>query len=256
MATVDLVIPCYNEEHVLRDSVERTLAFLEGHPRHQWRIVVANNASTDRTLEVAQALEAEHTGRVVPLHIPVKGRGIALRTAWLTSEADVSAYMDVDLSTDLRHVPELVDPIADGRADLCYGTRLDKRSQTERGMKREFISRSYVMVLNVLGGLKVSDAQCGFKAISREAARALVPLVKDQRWFFDSELLLVAQKNGYRLHEVPVKWTDDPDTRVDIVSTAMEDLKGVWRLRRGGVPQASRPPSGGSASGEVTLPSR
>src|SRR5690606_20108660 len=145
-----------------------------------------------------------------------KGRGIALRTAWLTSEADVSAYMDVDLSTDLQHVPELVDPIAEGRADLCYGTRLHKRSQTERGLKREFISRSYVLVLNLLGGLKVSDAQCGFKAISREAARALVPLVKDQRWFFDSELLLVAQKNGYRLHEVPVKWTDDPDTRVAI----------------------------------------
>src|SRR5690606_28308357 len=117
-------------------------------------------------------------------------------------------------------------------------------------------SRSYVLVLNLLGGLKVSDAQCGFKAISREAARALVPLVKDQRWFFDSELLLVAQKNGYRLHEVPVKWTDDPDTRVAIVSTALEDLKGVWRLRTGGVPRVTRPPSGGTEAGEVASPSR
>lgn len=246
MATVDVVIPCYNEEHVLAGSVERVLAFVDEHSEHQWRVVVANNASTDGTLDVAKQLEAKHPGRVVALHIPVKGRGLALKTAWLTSPADVCCYMDVDLSTDLVHLPELIDPIAEGRADLGYGTRLHKRSETTRSAKRELISRGYVFILNTLGRLKVSDAQCGFKSISREAARALLPLVQDGKWFFDSELLLIAQENGYRLHEVPVRWVEDPDTRVKIVGTAIEDLRGLWRVRAGGVPRVVRPPSEGA----------
>jgi glycosyltransferase involved in cell wall biosynthesis len=237
MATVDLVIPCYNEEHVLADSVERVLAFADAHPDHQWRVVVANNASTDGTLEVARGLGARFPGRVAALDIPVKGRGIALRTAWLTTEADVMAYMDVDLSTDLAHLPAMVDPIAAGEVDLAYGTRLHRDSQTTRSAKREFISRSYVFILNRVAGLRVTDAQCGFKAISREAARALVPLVRDTQWFFDTELLWIAQVNGYRLREVPVHWVEDPDTRVKIIKTAREDLSGIWRLKRGGVPR-------------------
>lgn len=240
MANVDLVIPVYNEEHVLTQSIATTLGFLERHPEHEWRIVVANNASTDGTLAVARRLEKEHPGKVAALDIPVKGRGIALRIAWLTSPADVCAYMDVDLSTDLAHLPELIDPLANNEADVSYGTRLHKLSQTRRSAKREFISRSYVFILRTLAGLKVTDAQCGFKAIRRDAARAIVPLVKDTRWFFDSELLLIAQKNGYRLREVPVRWDEDTDTRVHIWSTATEDLRGIWRLRSKGVPRVSR----------------
>lgn len=239
MASVDVVIPCYNEEHVLAGSVEQVLAFCDEHPEHEWRVVVADNASTDGTLDVARELEERYPRRVAALSVPVKGRGIALRTAWLTSPADVACYMDVDLSTDLVHVPELVDPIAAGEADVTFGSRLAEGAQTERGWRREFISRSYVWILKHIGGLKVSDAQCGFKGISTEVARSIVPLVKDNAWFFDSELLLVAQENGYRLREVPVRWTDDPDSRVAIVSTALEDLKGIWRLRRGGVPRVA-----------------
>ncbi|MGE3962325.1 MAG: dolichyl-phosphate beta-glucosyltransferase [Dehalococcoidia bacterium] len=238
MATVDLVIPVYNEEHVLAQSVERVLAWCDGHPEHQWRVVVANNASTDGTLEVARGLEEKHPGRVGVQHIPVKGRGIALRITWLTSEADVMAYMDVDLSTDLDHIPELIDPIARGDVDLAYGTRLHALSQTKRSVKREITSRGYITILK-LAGLRVSDAQCGFKAISREAARALLPLVEDTQWFWDTELLWVAQANGYRMAEVPVRWDEDPDTRVKIIKTATDDLKGIWRLKRGGLPRVA-----------------
>ncbi len=241
MANVDIVIPCYNEEHVLAPSVEQVLEFVDGHPEHTWRVVIADNASTDQTFAVARELEMKFPGRVQPLFIPVKGRGIALRTAWLTSPADVMCYMDVDLSTDLQHLPELIDPIANGEADLSYGSRLHRDAQTKRSVKREVLSRGYVFVLNVFARLKVSDAQCGFKGISREAARALLPLVEDNAWFFDSELLIVAQQNGFRLREVPVRWVEDPDTRVKIVSTVTEDLKGVWRLRRGGVPRVVQP---------------
>jgi len=246
MAVVDLVIPVYNEERVLADSVAKVLGWCDQHPEHDWRVVVANNASTDSTLTIARRLEGEYPGRMRALDVPVKGRGIALRTAWLTSTADVMAYMDVDLSTDLAALPPLIDPIALGEVDVAYGSRLAKGAQTERGFKREFISRSYVFLLRTLAGLKVSDAQCGFKGISRAAAQALVPLVRDNAWFFDSELLLVAQENGYRLREVPVRWTDDPDTRVAIVKTATEDLKGIWRLRRYGVP---RVPEGTAPAG-------
>lgn len=243
MATVDVVIPVYNEEHVLAQSVATTLLAFDAHPEHVWRLIVANNASTDGTLDVARALEREHPGRVIAHHVPVKGRGIALRSTWLTSDADVLAYMDVDLATDLRHLPELIDPIARGEADLAFGTRLHARSETTRGFKRTFTSKAYVFILNRTG-LRVSDAQCGFKAISREAARTLVPLVRDTQWFFDSELLWIAQANGYRMREVPVRWRDDPDSRVHIVRTAIEDLRGIWRLRRGGIPRVQRPTSG------------
>lgn len=247
MTTVDLVIPCYNEQRVIAQSVRATLAWIDAHPEHghEWRVVVADNASTDRTLEVARGLEAEHPGRVAALHIPVKGRGMALRTAWLTSEAAVVAYMDADLSTDLDHLAELVDPIARGEVALSYGTRLAAASRTSRSLRRELISRTYVRVLRLALGLHVSDAQCGFKAMSREAARALVPLVRDNRWFFDSELLFVAQRNGYEMLEVPVRWDEDDDTRVAIVRTAIDDLRGIWRLRRTGAARALRGNGGG-----------
>ena len=246
MATVDLVLPVYNEEAILERSTETVLAWTEAHPEHEWRIVIADNASVDGTRAIAEGLEERHEGRVTLLHIPVKGRGIALRIAFLTSHADVSAYMDVDLSTDIKHIPDLVDPVAAGEVDIAYGTRLHEESATARGWRRELISRTYVQILRSLAGLRVTDAQCGFKAISRAAAREVVPLVEDTQWFFDSELLLIAQENGYRLREVPVRWVEDRDSRVAIVRTATEDLHGIWRLRRGGVPRVTRR-RGGSA---------
>lgn len=241
MATVDLVLPAYNEERGLGESVQTLLTWCEAYPRHAWRIVVADNGSTDRTLEVARSIEAEHAGRVAALHIPVAGRGLALRTAWLTSEADVAAYMDVDLSTSLDALPALVDPLASGEADLAVGSRLHPLARTRRGLRREVLSRGFVLLLRLALGFRLTDAQCGFKAIRREAARALVPLVHDNAWFFDAELLLLAQHNGYRIREVPVDWTDDPVSSVRIVRTVAEDLRGIWRLRRGGIPRPSRP---------------
>ena len=155
MANVDLVLPVYNEEQILATSVARVLEWIGEHPEHEWRIVVADNASTDRTYSIARELEAEHGGkeggRFVALHIPVKGRGIALRVSWLTSPADVLAYMDVDLSTDMKHLPELIDPIAAGQVDIAYGTRLHRDSETERSFRRELTSRTYVQILRRLG---------------------------------------------------------------------------------------------------------
>jgi glycosyltransferase involved in cell wall biosynthesis len=225
---VDIVVPVYNEEHVLPRSIRRLHAFLAGFP-FSWRIVIADNASTDDTLAVARRLEYELSG-VAVLHVPAKGRGRALRAAWSASDAEVACYMDVDLSTDLRALLPLVAPLLSGHSELAIGTRLAPGSRVERGPKREFISRSYNRILRTALRARFSDAQCGFKAARTDVLRDLLPDVRDQAWFFDTELLVLAQRRGLRVHEVPVDWVDDPDSRVAIVSTAIEDLRGVARL--------------------------
>jgi putative flippase GtrA len=229
-ARVDIVVPVYNEQEVLEDSIRRLHAYCSAELEHDWRIVIADNASTDSTLSVAHVLAAS-LDRTTVLHLDRKGRGRALRTAWSASDGDVLCYMDVDLSTDLRALPPLIAALASGHSEVAIGTRLAPGSRVVRGHKRELISRSYNRLLRVALRARFSDAQCGFKAIRADAARRLLPQVADQGWFFDTELLVCAQRQGMRIHEVAVDWVDDPDSRVDIVSTAIGDLRGVLRMR-------------------------
>jgi glycosyltransferase involved in cell wall biosynthesis len=230
---VDIAVPVYNEERDLGPSVRRLHAFLAAEFPFSAVITIVDNASKDGTLGVARSLAAE-LGGVRLIHLDQKGRGRALRAAWLQSEAQVVTYMDVDLSTDLKALLPLVAPLVSGHSALATGSRLARGSRTKRGPKREFISRAYMLILRLALGARFSDAQCGFKAVRADVARTIVPRIEDQAWFFDTELLILAQRAGLRLHEVPVDWTDDPDSRVAIVRTAIDDLKGVWRLRFGG----------------------
>jgi putative flippase GtrA len=228
---LDIVIPVYNEERDLAGSVRRLHQFLATEVPYPSRITVADNASTDSTLAVAQEL-ADELQDVDVIHLEAKGRGGALHTAWMASEADVVAYMDVDLSTDLSALMPLVAPLISGHSDLAIGSRLAASSRVVRGPKREFVSRSYNLILRGVLGARFSDAQCGFKAVRADVARQLLPLVADTGWFFDTELLVIAERAGLRIHEVPVDWVDDPNSRVDVVSTAINDLKGCWRVGR------------------------
>ncbi|MEV0295681.1 glycosyltransferase [Nocardia sp. NPDC050710] len=229
---LDVVIPVYNEEADLGICVRRLHAHLHDGFPFPARITIADNASTDDTMRVARLLADELDGvRVV--HLDAKGRGRALRAVWERSDAQVVAYMDVDLSTDLNALLPLVAPLISGHSDVAIGTRLDAASRVVRGPKREFISRCYNLILRASLRARFSDAQCGFKAMRTEIARRLLPLVEDGEWFFDTELLVLAERAGLRIHEVPVDWIDDPDSRVDIVDTARKDLLGVWRLARG-----------------------
>lgn len=228
---VDIVIPVYNEENDLERCVRRLHAHLTAGMPYSFQITIADNASTDTTLEVANRLAAEFPS-VRVMHMPEKGRGRALRAVWSTSDATVLAYMDVDLSTDLAAVLPLIAPLVSGHSDLAIGTRLHRGSRVVRGAKREFISRSYNLMLRHTLSTRFSDAQCGFKAIRREVATHLLPLIKDNEWFFDTELLVLAERSGLRIHEVPVDWVDDPDSHVHIVSTAMSDVRGIVRLAR------------------------
>ncbi|MCU1503964.1 MAG: Undecaprenyl-phosphate mannosyltransferase [Ilumatobacteraceae bacterium] len=229
--TVDVVIPVFNEQEVLPDSIARLHAYLGGRMPFTWRITIADNASTDATWAVSCQLAQTFPG-VRAMHLDAKGRGRALRTAWSASDATVVAYMDVDLSTDLDALLPLVAPLVSGHSDIAIGTRLASTARVSRGPRREAVSRTYNLILRAALHAGFSDAQCGFKAVRGEVAKALLPLVIDQGWFFDTELLVLAEHNGLRIHEVPVDWVDDPDSRVHIASTARDDLRGVWRLVR------------------------
>jgi putative flippase GtrA len=226
---VEIVVPVYNEERVLRYSIKRLHRYLSESFPFTWSIVIADNASTDGTAEEARRLTLELQA-VSVIRLPEKGRGRALRAAWSATDAEVACYMDVDLSTDLRALLPLVAPLVSGHSELAIGTRLAKGARVERGAKRELISRAYNRILHTTLRTRFSDAQCGFKAARTDALRELLPDVRDNEWFFDTELLVLAQRRGLRVHEVPVDWVDDPDSRVAIVSTAVQDLRGVARL--------------------------
>src|ERR1700760_3997995 len=229
---VDIVVPVKNEERDLGPSGRRLGRFLREEFPFSARITIADNGSTDRTWAVATALSRELPG-VTAVHMDQPGRGRALRAIWSGSDAAVLAYMDVDLSTDLNALLPLVAPLLSGHSDVAIGTRLARGSRGVRGPRREGISRSYNLLLRASLGAEVSDAPGGFKAIRRDQARALLPLTEDTGWFFDTELLVLAERAGLRIHEVPVDWIDDADSRVDIVGTALGDLRGVARLGLG-----------------------
>ncbi|HVV58014.1 MAG TPA: glycosyltransferase [Gaiellaceae bacterium] len=247
---VEIVVPVRNEAHVLEHSIRRLHGYLGATFPFTFRITVADNASVDATWTVASAL-AEELDEVEAVRLELPGRGRALNAVWSRSDAEVLAYMDVDLSTDLAALLPLVAPLLTGHSDLAIGSRLTRGATVVRGPKREAISRCYNALLHAVLRTRFSDAQCGFKAIRADRARALLPQVRDEGWFFDTELLVLAERSGLRIHEVPVDWVDDPDSRVDVVATALADLRGVARLARdvaaGRIPAARAPSFNGQA---------
>jgi glycosyltransferase involved in cell wall biosynthesis len=228
---IDIAIPVYNEERDLEASVRTLYAYIAEHVAYRARITIVDNASTDSTPVIARRL-AHDLDRVRFLRLDEKGRGRALRAAWMNSDADIVAYMDVDLSTSLDALCPLVEPIIAGRADIAIGSRLTHGARVTRGLKRECISRGYNLLLRIVLHARYRDAQCGFKAVRAGVARQLLPMVRDEGWFFDTELLTVAERAGVRIVEIPVAWIEDTDSRVHIASTAMTDLRGVARMLR------------------------
>lgn len=226
---LDLVVPVYNEEADLARCIHRLHDHLRSRLPFSARITIADNASTDATPTIAAELAAQLDG-VRVMHLDAKGRGRALKAVWSRSDAQIVAYCDVDLSTDLNALMPLVAPLVSGHSDIAIGTRLARSARVVRGPKRELISRSYNLILRTTMGARFSDAQCGFKAMRTDIARQVLPYVRDTGWFFDTELLVLAERIGLRIAEVPVDWIDDPDSTVDIVGTALTDLKGCVRV--------------------------
>jgi SAM-dependent methyltransferase/glycosyltransferase involved in cell wall biosynthesis len=250
-ATVDVVLPVLNEEHCVERNLNTLARHLGTRCPHDWMITVVDNGSTDRTWPIVTTI-AESNPRVRPIRLDRSGRGRALKAAWSTSTADVVAYMDIDLSTRLEALAGLIDPIVNGRADVSIGSRRARDSKVERSAKREVISRIYNLITRAAFGYDVSDAQCGFKAVRADVARKLIPQIQDDGWFFDTELLVSAWRSGLRITEVPVRWIEDDDSRVTIVRTATDDLRGIWRLCRAG--GWRRGPSGPYLIGRTGVP--
>ena len=232
LPAAELVLPVLNEVAILEASVAKLTAFCRAELQaYDWTVLIADNGSSDGTEDLAQRLAASDS-RVRAFHIPERGRGRALRKAWLESKADLLCYMDIDLSTGLEAVPPLLHGLASGY-DLATGTRHAHASKRTRSLKREVLSRGYNLLVRTTLGTRLSDLQCGFKGITRKAALELLPQVENQHWFFDTELFTLAERAGYRILEVPVAWVEDPDSRVRILSTIAEDLAGMARLRMG-----------------------
>lgn len=227
---VDIVIPVYNEEEVLEKSIVYLHYFLKHHLHISWKIVIADNASTDSTPEIGKSL-AKTFSEVEYLRIPVKGRGIALRAAWLSSDADYVAYMDVDLATSLEAFPRVIKALQDGH-NIVIGSRLLPGADIVRSLKRDILSRGYNLILKEAFKTKISDAQCGFKALRASAAKKLVPLVQNNNWFFDTELLIIAERLGWRVFETPVVWHEGFGTKVDVAKTVYEYLSEIYRLKK------------------------
>lgn len=230
MLSVDVVIPVYNEQEELRANVLKLKNFLEKNLKNwKWRITIADNASKDNTLKIANELTEEYKNIDVT-HLPQKGRGRAVKKAWTQSKADIVSYMDVDLSTDLKHLPKLINSLISGY-DIAIGSRLLPNSVVKgRTLKREIISRCYNLLIKFFFWTKFNDAQCGFKAVTKKVVNKLIPYIKDNEWFFDSEMLIVGEKSGYKIYEEPVFWRDNPGSTVRVIKTATGDLKGLWRL--------------------------
>ncbi|MFD1152114.1 glycosyltransferase [Saccharothrix hoggarensis] len=229
--TVELVVPIYNEQQVLATSIRRLHAYLSANFPYSFQITIADNGSTDGSWALATALTSE-LPNVEAVHLDQKGRGRALRHVWSRSRAHVVAYTDVDLSIDLDALLPLTAPLLSGHSALAIGTRHVNGSRVDRTVKRAVLSRVYNFLLRTTMGARFSDAQCGFKAGRRDVVQALLTAVEDDKWFFDTELLLVAQRNGVRIHEVAVDCLDDPNTSVDLWRTVRDDLLGMVRVAR------------------------
>jgi glycosyltransferase involved in cell wall biosynthesis len=233
MTRVDVFIPVYNEEDALPQTMPQLREFLAGPDfPYDWRIVITDNASTDATPAVSRKLAEDYPGEIDYVRIERKGRGYALKQVWPASEADIVSYMDVDLSTGIEAFPKLIKAIAEDGYDLAIGSRLMRKSKVTRSLKRRVLTFGYNTMIKGMFWTRFSDAQCGFKAVSREVARKVVPMIENNNWFWDTELLILAEKMGYRIKDVPVRWIEDTSTTVKIGGTVMEDVKGLIRMRR------------------------
>ena len=227
---VDVVLPVFNEQSQLRPSVEYLISFLTRNVKQQWQIIIANNGSTDNTAQVAKSLTIQHQN-VHLINIPEKGRGRALKKVWQESGSQILTYMDIDLSTDLKHFPSLLDALILENYDIATGSRLAKGAVINRSVKREILSRGYNTLIHALFQTKFTDAQCWFKAITNQAARSIIPMIRDNEWFFDTELLILGESAGFKIKDIPVCWNEDSDSRVRIMRTVIRDIIGLLRLR-------------------------
>lgn len=229
--TVEITIPVYNEQVELEEHIEKLHDYCEKNlTDYDWHITIADNASTDNT-PIIGAILAKKYPRISLFRLEQKGRGRAVKRVWSERQADFSSYMDLDLSTDLKHLPKLFEALQNG-SDIAIGSRLAKGAKVEgRTLLREIISRTLnFFFIQIFFHTHFSDAQCGFKAVTKEVVDGLIPYIFDNDWFFDGELLIVGEKSGYKIYEEPVHWVDNPGSTVRLYATITGDIEVMIRL--------------------------
>lgn len=229
--SVEITIPVYNEEKELEKSIMILYNFCSKNLReYDWHITVADNASTDNTPIIASMISRKNP-KIIYFRLDQKGRGRAIKHVWSQSKCDYCVYMDLDLSTDLVHLPNILKKLEEGY-DIAIGSRLAKGARVEgRTFVRELTSRALnFFFIQFFFHTHFTDAQCGFKGVTHRVVENLIPKIKDNEWFFDGELLIVAEKSGYRIYEEPVHWVDNPGSTVRLISTIWGDLMSIRRL--------------------------
>ena len=226
-----LMLPIYNEEEQLEASMRTLFDYATKNlTDYEWRVHVGDNASKDRSKEIYTRLHNENPTKFTFRTLDRKGRGLNQRESFLKEDYDIAIYMDVDLSSDINAIKDMVDHIRDRKSDLSIGSRLLPTSKVVgRKLLREITSRGYVFIIKTFASTKISDFQCGFKALSKELALKIVPEVEDNTWYFDTELVLLTEKSGYKIYECPIRWVDDPGSSVNVLKTAVDDIKGLYR---------------------------
>lgn len=234
MKKILIVLPTYNEERVIKENALKVFDFCQKNLKdYDWQILIADNGSNDLTPKIAERLSNNYQ-KISFFHILEKGRGFALKKAWTDYPADIYTYLDIDLATDLNYLPLLIKALEEGY-DIAIGSRLKTGAQTKRSLSREILSRGYNLLLKIFFNPSFEDAQCGFKVISKKVAKEILPKVKNNIWFFDTELLILAEKAGYKIKEIPVEWIEkriaQRKSTVKILSTVWEDIKGMIELK-------------------------
>ncbi len=232
--TIDITIPVLNEEETLVKQVEKTLQFLMSSSLQNYRIVIADNGSDDQTEFLGRQLASIHEGKVSFIKVGKRGVGLALRTSWMQSDADIVGYMDLDLATDLKHLEQVYHLIKNEGIPVVNGSRLLAGSHVvNRTLTREFTSRTFNSVVRNLLGVSFTDGMCGFKFFRRQIAQSIIATgVNTEGWIFSTEMLVKTEWKGIYIHEIPVHWEDDQNSKVKIFKLSLEYLRHLWKLRK------------------------
>jgi len=233
---LNITLPCYNEERILKSNILRVFNFLkENVASDDWQIIIANNQSTDKTGQIGEELEKKFES-IKHLEIFQKGKGVAIRESWQRFPADIYIFMDTDLATDLEALPRLIRAVKEEKFNVAIGSRFHPQSKVKRKLVRKIISFSYNLLRKILIGSKITDAPCGFKAVDKKIIQNILPQVKDEQWFFDSELVILAEKGGYKIKEIPIKWEDirekEDKSKVNTISLSLDYFKKLIKLKK------------------------
>jgi len=230
---ISIAVPTFNEEKIIEQRINQLFDFCENNlKKYKWRIIVADNGSTDRTIKIIRKQKQKYS-KLEYFHLKKLGKGLAIKKAWQDYLADVNIFMDADLATELKFTIPLINGITEEKYDLTIGSRYHKQSKCKRSLIRSMCSKFYNFILKIFFNIKLTDTHCGFKALSKSAVQRIIPKIKNNGLFFDTELLVLARYYNLKIKEMPVNWEDKNErkTKIKIIKTGLKYLKEIIKLK-------------------------